>query len=357
MFLGPPSSQQESRTTTVYSGIPFSSPFPNPPATVVTPNTDINTVVPDSASTYTMRWSLSVQHALHENVLVDLTYVGSNSLHDRLSHNANQPLVIGDPNSRPFPQIGSITTGTTDGIASYHSGQLKVEQRAYKGFTTIASYTWSKHIDVGGNSSFGNSGSPQDTRNRHKGERGLSAFDHTHRLSWSFLYDIPFGSSLTGAAQKIAGGWQLSGIATLQTGQPLTVTRSGNLPGFRGGNSLRPDLICDPKLDNPTTDQWFNTSCFVHPGDRFGTAGRSTVTAPGTHQWDLSLIKNTDLAESTRLQLRFEFFNAFNRPQYFAPGVTFVPGPVGSPTTSTAFGRITQAGDARQIQLGMKLFF
>lgn len=357
MFLGPPSSQQESRTTTVYNGIPFDSPFPNPPAIVVTPNTDINTVVPDSASTYTMRWSLSLQHALQENLLLDLTYVGSNSLRDRLSHNANQPLVIGNPNSRPYPQIGSISAGTTDGKANYHSGQAKLEQRAYKGLTMITSYTWSKNIDVGGNSSFGNSSSPQDTRDRHKGERALSAFDHRHRLSWSFLYDIPLGANLNGAAEKVLGGWQFSGIVTLQTGQPLTIQRSGILPGFRGGNSLRPDQICDPKLDNATPERWFKTECFVHPGDRFGTAGRSTITAPGQNQWDLSLIKNTGLTESTRLQMRFEFFNAFNRPQYFAPNVTFVPGAVGAPTGSPAFGRITQAGDARQIQLGLKLFF
>ncbi|MBI4474688.1 MAG: hypothetical protein HY646_18600 [Acidobacteria bacterium] len=357
MFLGPPSSQQESRTTTVFNGIPFDNPFPNPPAIVVTPNTDINTVVQDSASTYTMRWSLSFQHALQENLLLDLTYVGSNSLHDRLSHNANQPLQIGNPNSRPYPQIGSISTGSTDGKANYHSGQFKLEQRSLKGLTTIASYTWSKHIDVGGNSSFGNSSAPQDTRDRHKGERGLTAFDHTHRLSWSFLYEIPLGSNLTGAAGKVLGGWQLSGIATLQTGQPLTIGRSGALPGFRGGNSLRPDMVCDPRLDNPTPERWFKTECFVHPGDRFGTAGRSVITAPGTNNWDLSLIKNTQWSDDVRLQVRFEFFNAFNRPQYFAPNVTFVPGAAGATTSSTAFGRITQAGDARQIQLGLKLYY
>jgi hypothetical protein len=130
------------------------------------------------------------------------------------------------------------------------------------------------------------------------------------------------------------------------------------LPGFIGGNSLRPDLICDPKLDNPTPEKWFRTECFVHPGDRFGTSGVGIIRAPGIHQYDLSLLKNMRSGEDLNVQLRFEFFNAFNRPQYYSPNTSFVPpSAVGLPTTSATFGRIGQAGDPRQIQLGLKLFF
>src|SRR5439155_20492973 len=146
MFLSPPSTQVESRSASTFNSVPFGNPFPNPPAVIVTPNTNINAIFPDSKNTYNTRWSLSVQRAIRENLLVDVAYVGSHSVRDRLTSNQNQPLIIGDANSRPYPQIGNITTGTTDGMSSYESGQLKVEQRNVKGMTFIGSYTWSKNM-------------------------------------------------------------------------------------------------------------------------------------------------------------------------------------------------------------------
>jgi hypothetical protein len=219
------------------------------------------------------------------------------------------------------------------------------------------SYTWSKNIDTGGSGGFGNPGSPQNTYDRIGGQRGLSGFDRKHRMSFSYLYELPF-TSLTGAAGQIINGWQLSGIVSAATGNALTVSSSRSLPGSIGGQSFRPDLVCDPSLSNATPERWFDTKCFGAPGDRFGTAGRGTVRAPGMNTWDLSLIKNTAIGENQSLQLRFEFFNAFNRANFQAPNVTFVPGATGSTgSTSSSFGRVTSANDARQIQLGQKFYF
>ena len=265
MFLSPPVSVTDNRATSTYDGIPFTQPFLGPAVIAVTPATSIQTIVADSRNTYNTRWSLSVQRALVENVLMDVAYVGSHSVGDRLSSNPNQPRVIGDANSRPYTQIGVINLSSTDGLSSYNSGQVKIEQRAFKGVTSIASYTFAKGIDAGGNMTFGNSSSPQDNLNRIAGERGLMAFDHRHRFVVNAIYDLPFKSAGNHVVDKVVGGWQLSGIVTVQSGNPITVTRSTTLPGFVGGNNLRPDQVCDPHLDNPTPAKWFATECFVNP--------------------------------------------------------------------------------------------
>ncbi len=369
MFLGPPSSNIQTITHSQVGGqfdsLSFDNPFPIPTSVNIAPTTRIRTVVRESANTYIQRWSLSLQHALHENVLMDVAYVGSHGLRDRIGFNGNQPLLVGDLTktsaeisaSKPFPQVGRISTGTTEGQTSYHSLQGKLEQRMTKGLSYIMSYTWSKNIDTGGSGGFGNPGTPQNAYDRLGGQRGRSGFDRKHRYSFSYLYELPF-TSLTGAAGQIVNGWQFSGIISAATGNSLTVGSSRSLPGSIGGQSFRPDLVCDPSLSNSTPERWFDTNCFGAPGNRYGTAGRGTVRAPGVNTWDLSLIKNTAIGENQSLQLRFEFFNAFNRANFQAPNVTFVPGATGSTgSTSSSFGRITAANDARQIQLGLKFYF
>jgi hypothetical protein len=366
MFLGPPSSSVENNNAQAFNDVPFDNPFPNPPATItVGSNTRIRTVVRDSANTYMQRWSLSIQRALHNNVLLDLAYVGSKGLRDRIGYDGNQPLLVGDPTktaaeiaaTKPYPQVGRISTGSTEGQSTYHSFQAKLEQRTTNGLSYIASYTWSKNIGTGGASAFGNPGSPQDALNRIGAEKGLISFDRKHRFSFNYIYEFP-ASGLEGAASRIVDGWQLTGIVTAMTGTPLTVTSSRRLPGSIGGQSFRPDRVCNPNISNGTPDRWFDTNCFAAPGNRFGNASRGTVRAPGRNTWDLSLIKNTYIGEDQNLQLRFEFFNAFNRTNFQAPNVTFVPGAAGTTGSTTgSFGTINAANDARQIQVGLKFFF
>ena len=362
MFLGPPSSSVENVTFSQVGGqfnsLPFDNPFPNPPVISVGPNTRLRTVVRDSRNTYNQRWSLSIQRALHENILLDVAYVGSHGLRDRMGYNGNQPLVIGDSGSRPYPQVGRISTGSTEGQTSYHSLQTKLEQRTMNGLSYIASYTWSKNIGASSAGGFGSPGSPQNAYDRVGGERGLIGFDRTNRFSFSYLYELPFAQGLEGAAGTIVNGWQFSGIITAAGGNPLTITSSRRLPGSIGGQSFRPDLVCDPIISNPRPERWFDTNCFAAPGNRFGTSGRSVVRAPGFHSWDLSLIKNTFIGEDGNLQLRFEFFNAFNRPNFNAPNVTFVPGDPGTRgSTTSSFGKVPSAEVGRQIQIGLKYYF
>ncbi|HYY58603.1 MAG TPA: hypothetical protein VE842_14820, partial [Pyrinomonadaceae bacterium] len=182
-----------------------------------------------------------------------------------------------------------------------------------------------------------------------------------HRLSVSYSYDLPFGRgraflSDRGLVSTIVGGWQTNGIVTLQTGRPFTVALLPEIDNSGTGRSTlgflgndRPNVTGDASLNARTPEQWFNTAAFAFPPrGTFGNAGRNILEGPGTENVNVSLVKNAALSERLRLQLRAEFFNLFNHPNFNLPD-NFL----GSPT----FGRILSAQSPRHIQFGLKLLF
>jgi hypothetical protein len=152
-------------------------------------------------------------------------------------------------------------------------------------------------------------------------------------------------------ARTAFAGWQLGGIMTLSGGQPFTVLMSGD-PNSVGGNT-RPNLTGDPNQGPRTPIAWFNTGAFAAPAAQtFGTAGRNIVTLPPYKNLDFSASKSFRLGESRRIQLRAEFFNVLNHPNFCSEGN--VPG--NSFGTGT-FGTINRATEPRDIQFGLKYIF
>jgi hypothetical protein len=148
----------------------------------------------------------------------------------------------------------------------------------------------------------------------------------------------------------MVGGWVLNGIYTYQSGLPMTVKFNGDVFGS-GTDNARPDLVCNPNLDggSRTVDRFFDTSCFkIQSPIRFGTAGRSTVIGPVVNNFDAGILKNTAITERVNTQLRVEFFNFLNHPQWLPPN-RFVD--------QAAFGVISSAKDPRIIQFGLKILF
>jgi hypothetical protein len=225
--------------------------------------------------------------------------------------------------------------------------------------TTLISYTWSKSIDDASNffSSAGDPNFPQNSYNL-RGERGRSNFDVRHRLSASYSYDLPFGKGKKYFADGgwLVSGWQSFGIITLQSGRPFTAALLSDIDNSGTGRSIlgfgandRPNVVGDPSLSNRSPERWFNTSAFAFPAPgRFGNVGRNTLAGPGYENVNFSVLKNTAISERLNLQLRAEFFNLFNHPNFDLPD-NFL----GSPT----FGQISSARDPRHIQFGVKLLF
>jgi hypothetical protein len=182
---------------------------------------------------------------------------------------------------------------------------------------------------------------------------GPSGFDVRHRAVISYVYELPFGSGRRwmadsrGLMQGLAGGWQLSGITTLTTGRPFTVTLQ---TGVNNGAPSWPDRIGSGKLDDPTVDRWFNTADFVAPpANTYGNAGRGILYGPGHVNFDASLSKRFASGAGSDIEVRWDVFNVFNHP-----GFGFPNSAIGNPTA----GRITSTiVDNRSMQFALKFNF
>ena len=286
----------------------------------------------------------------------ELAYVGSKGTKLLAARDINQPRP-GPPLSpqfsflRPNPQFDDITYQESSAASTYHSLQARFEQRLTRGLTALGAYTWAKSLDNASGifASAGDPNFPQDSFNL-RAERGRSNFDVRQRFSLSYVYDLPLGKG------RLLSGWQTTGVLSFQTGRPFTVALISDLDNSNTGRSSlgfgandRPNLVGNAKLDNPTPERWFNTAAFAIPAfGNFGNAGRNIVEGPGYQNINFSVIKNTLLREGLRLQLRAEFFNLFNHPNFDLPD-NFI----GSPS----FGAIRSAQSPRRIQFGVKLLF
>src|SRR5262245_28173953 len=165
----------------------------------------------------------------------------------------------------------------------------------------------------------------------------------------------------SGAASKIFGGWEVSGIWTMRTGRPLTITISRSTNDLPDGNSRspRPNLVPGVPIypEVRTFEQWLNPAAFAIPASRtWGNAGRSIARGPGLSQVDLALQKRTGIREDTALVFRVEAFNLFNQTQPGNPG-TVLTSPASFGLINSGLNRSIGTGTSRQLQLAMRLNF
>jgi hypothetical protein len=311
-------------------------------------------IEPNAKTAYAQQWDLSLQREFGSNWMIDAAYVGTRGLHILQIIDPNQ--AIPGPGTiasrRPFFAVApnlTLSVGASSGASTYHSFQGKIQKRLSHGFYFLTSYTLSKNISDG-DSNFSNGtpgvallGQAQDARNR-RAERSLSDTDQLHRMVTSFGWDLPWMKN-----HRYAGGWQLSGIVTLSSGNPFDVFFQPST--LNTGTTQRPDRIADGRIGNWTINRYFDTSAFVSPAAfTFGNSGRNILRGPGVNTWDFSAIKNFNFTDRYRLQWRTDLFNAFNHAQFNPPGNT-----IGTPQA----GRInsTRFSTNRQIQFVLKFFF
>jgi len=337
-------------------------------------------------SGYVQQWNFAVQREITPNTSVELAYAGSIITHVGIPDtNINQltaqqlsmgaPLLVnvtnpyfgtiprssslGNPTIpqaqllKPYPQFTNVTLFRNNvGTTSYNAFEAKLEQRLSHGFSVLASYTRSKLIDQassvfdaaivsGPTANF----PAADTYNRTL-ERDVSTGDMPNVTVVGATYDFPWARQ-----HPLLGGWQLSGIMTLQSGLPLAVTQITNFNSFAGFGTQRPNRLTDPELpaDERSVSKWFDTEAFqVAPQFTIGNSSRNPVRGPAYRNLDLALIKHTKVSETVDVEFRTEVFNFTNTPPLAAPNV--VKG-------NAAFGTIIAAGDPRVIQFGLKVNF
>ncbi|MGH9853524.1 MAG: hypothetical protein ACREBD_27095, partial [Blastocatellia bacterium] len=342
--------------------IMLSDPFPGPvPTTAPTNGTLTMTAIDENFdAAYITQWGLSVQRGVGSDVVFEIGYLGSKGTHLPLNRNLNQatpgPGTTAQVQARrPYPQFGNITWIESVANSTYHSMELKAEKRYTKGLSLLGSYTFSKSIDNSpgiSTSSNASAAIAQDTLDL-RAERGRSDFDVRHRLVASAIWEIPLGKGHQvfggGPLAHVFGGWQASGILSLQSGRPFTAVLSGDLSNTLNRND-RPNLVGEPNSGPKTVEQWFNTAAFqTQAVGSFGTAGRNIIIGPGFQNFDFALSRNFNVTERFRIQFRTELFNAFNHANFNYPAAI-----VNAPAT---VGRITSALDPRQIQFGLKIVF
>jgi outer membrane receptor protein involved in Fe transport len=313
----------------------------------------------DRRTPRTHMYMLNVQRELPGNTLLELGYMGNNSVHLEQLRALNEEIPGTTPHLDrvPFAQFGRIQTVDASGIGNYHGFSAKLTKRYSSGLTFLSSYTWSKAIDTGSaiRTHGGDTLFPQNSYCL-RCERALSSFHTAHRWVNSFLWDIPIGRGRPANVENrvlnaIVGGWQVGSIIALQSGFPLTVV-SGRDQANTGGGFDRPNATgIDPNdIDHRTNERWFNTAAFVlQPFGSFGNVGRNTLIGPSIFNWDASLLKDFYFNEQHRLQFRWEAFNVPNHPNWSNPNAN-----VSSPGYGTIGGVRT---NMRQMQLALKYIF
>lgn len=319
-------------------------------------------------TSYTEQYLLNLQQQVGAEWSFELGYQGALSRHLYGFLNANQATPFGylgitSAASRPFANMGGIQYVHDEGTGNYNSLAVKATRRFSHGFSVIASYTYSKSLDdTSGIRNQGNDNLYPQNSYCISCEYGPSAFDVRNRIVGSALYELPIGpGKLLPVNNKLLdaliGGWQVGGTFTHQTGAVATP-----LVGFDNSNIASPFGNFDrpiatgvsPYLHGSarTLSDWVNKDAYAQPSTGFfGTVGRGSFTGPGFTNLDAALHKQFLMPynEKHQLAIRFEAFNALNHPNWGTPNLTLSSG--------SNFGRITSAGQLRQLQLAAKYQF
>jgi outer membrane receptor protein involved in Fe transport len=336
--------------------------FPDP----ASPDFPVGTLAPFSVdprdrTPYLQQWNFGLERALTSAVLLEVSYAGSKGTKLAERVNINQAVLPANPAAptpivtrRPFPDFGDILSANWQENSSYHGLQTRLERRFSSGLSFLLGYTWSHSIDT---ASRGSGGSWHQNAYRLRDDRGSSDFDVRQRLTFSSVYQLPFGrgrrflSHAGSVTNAVLGGWSVNGIAAFMTGNWFAVTVSGDRANVGGFPFQRANRACDGNLERGkrTIDRYFDISCFqVTPLGAFGNSGRNIVEIPGINNWDVSVAKETPIHERARLQFRAEFFNLFNHAQFGQPDLG---------VQSNFFGQIRGARDGRISQMALKLLW
>lgn len=335
----------------------------------------VQTIDQELRTPYVWEWFLGVQRQLPGDWMVEANYLGNAGRKLLIRQELNR--YTGDRAdgalNRVNQSFGSITHGFNAISSIYQGLATQAVKRFSRGYTIQLAYTFSRSIDADSEPFGGGAGEQQGTLevNDIKLDRGLSAFDASHRLSANFVYELPFLRRASGPA-SLLGGWQVGGILSLQSGFPFTVVTSDDY-NLDGTFSDRPNVagsLARKIGDGPhdflqgvfgDRSRWTSLFTPAAPGAT-GTLGRNTFRGPGYAAFDLSLLKSFKTpwftSEGSHWEFRAEFFNLFNRVNLRAPSSS-----LGAFAASTGlwsnvnFGRSLSSFDARQIQMAIKFVF
>ena len=345
---------------------------------LTTPTLRYAYIQPNPPRSYNMQWNFNIQQDIAPNTVLQVGYTGSRGVHlPYFTNDLDIVLPISTPQgyvwptggNRLNPNVGQISGTMWNSDSIFHALEVQLTRRFSKGFQGGVSYAWGKIIDSGSASAFSDNyanSAPRLFFDESNG-RGLADFDIRHNFTFNYIWEIPNLKSAPRALRWAVNGWQWGGIVHLATGEPFTPRITGDPLGMKGDQFDRPDVVvgsgCSGSLVNPGNPlHYIKTQCFAfpNPSNRFGDAGRNTLTGPGIVNVDTSLFRNIGDSEKFHAQFRAEFFNVLNHTNFASPVVptnnTTLFGANGAPISSA--GVITSTTTtSRQIQFGLKLIW
>ncbi|HYK91177.1 MAG TPA: hypothetical protein VE398_20575, partial [Acidobacteriota bacterium] len=361
-------------------------------------DSDVFATQRDLRTPYMQNYNLNLQQELFKNVVLEVGYVGSQGRKLFRYRDINQPVNPAVSTARPFDNGPFAPSGGTffyvnnlesSAASNYNGLQTSLTVRGVRGIASTFNWTYGHSIDNAsdGQDYVANATQPENSF-RPDLERANSNFDVRQRFSWTITYAIPQWAK---AWKRLTAGWQVSGSLAVQSGAPFHVNLFDDYNGT-GEYFPRPDLVGDPYAGTHAPDRFLNLSAFEVPckldptGDgsaascisgtqHFGTLGRNSLRGPNYRNFDLAVVKTTELNEKAKLQFRAEFFNVFNHPNFASPllpgfssdasvngidpvtghGIGFLPLTV---TPDVGIGNpFLGGGGPRNIQMALKLIF
>jgi hypothetical protein len=336
---------------------------------------------PNLRTPYVQNFNLNVQQALGSKAMMQVGYVGSKGTKLFRFRDINQPsqrqitdadlasgvTSYGVPRAFPNSALFYINLEEAAATSNYHALQTSLRMNNWHGLTTQANFVWSHAIDDASDLEDFTPNQAQPTNSTNPaGDRGNSSFDIRRRFTWNFSYDFPnWGGSLA----KLKNGWGFDGVLNLQDGQPfhLNYLFEGDYSGAGEGYD-RPDVIgpirygslpnnfldlssfaapCqwDPTINPGATDE---SNCVA--GTRhFGNLGRNSLRGPAFKELNFSFFKSTTITEKLKLEIRAEFFNILNHPNFSSPILPAFAADIGNPDAATGrhsgFRSLSATGD------------
>jgi hypothetical protein len=349
-------------------------------------------------SATTQQWNLSVERDLGKSWFVSVGYVGTKGTHLRVTYDPDQANLVSPQNSIKLTACGppcgngqtfTITQNTTTNASArapfqplgpggfeafspiansiYHSMQLTVAHHFAGGLYLQSAYTYSRSIDNDSTVSVAFVSFFND-QNNPRGSRGLSDFDHRHRSITSFVYELPFYKNTGGIMGRALGGWQTSGVLTVQSGAPFSVLDSsgGSALALDGGTSFTPGFApgfscrnaVTPGSDESRLNHFVNPAAFIKApvvgpdgSTGFGDAPRNCFIGPHQANMDLSIGKSFRIGEQQSVLFRTEFLNLTNHPSFANPAAADIENP-------SSLAKINSTiGNPRLIQFSLKYSF
>lgn len=347
--------------STTTPSLSFDSPFPSGGKIPANPNA--SGVARNLKTPTNTQWNLSVEGETWKQIALRATYVGNVGTHLHTPFPINQvtPQPIGPgtpfPNTQaavPFQPFAGITYYLYAENTNLNQLQLAARRR-FAGLTFDAEYQFTRALGIDGP----NEETVTDRRNIAYDYGNLDYYAR-HELTFNYSYHIPIGTGqfLLGStpswADRIIGGWQLTGVWKAASGTPFSVSFNSSVPGLPSGRADRIPGV--PLYSHRTAKQWFNPQAFssafaspAAPQYRYGNSQRNMMYGPAFSEWDCGVLKDFKITERVNFQFRAEAFDVLNRSNLGNPAANISVSNVGAITSTAA--------DNRELQFGGRISF